>query len=285
MGTRGCWGFRDNGSDRLTYVQYDSNPSGLGAKVLSLIQQVESIDALAEMAEYMITVDSDDDDNPSFVSTLDRPDVMYYMRHVFKCGASFTSDEKLSWYKATEPVRTNPLLLLRTVPDPAQPFDITGAVRPDDPVVKLFDCFGGGIQKTADRQRPPVSSRWNYWYDSSSFIRDGIMCENAYVIDFDKNCLEYYVGDFKERYQKYNRYAMEILFTNADTEEMANRLVITAQRVCKLVFQMGLDEIRNRHVSEIVQIMESVQELFHHKTTTAVPELDMNGNLVTGTKI
>lgn len=281
MGTRGCWGFRSNGSDMLTYAQYDSNPSGLGAKVLSLIQQVESIDALAVIAESMITVDSDDDgDTPRFVSTQDWPDVMYYMRHVFKCGASFASDEKLSWYKATEPVRKDPRRLLCTVPGPVQPFDIPGDARSDDPVVKLFDCFGDGIQKTADRQRPPVSSRWKYWYDSSSFIRDGIMCENAYVIDFDKNCLEYYVGDFKELYQKYNRYAMEILFANADTEEMANQLVITAHRVCKLVFQMGLDEVRNRPVNNVVQIMESVQALYHDKTTTAAPALDRNGNIV-----
>lgn len=48
MGIRGCWGFRADGEDLLTYVQYDSDPSGLGMKVLSLIKKVPSIQMLRE---------------------------------------------------------------------------------------------------------------------------------------------------------------------------------------------------------------------------------------------
>lgn len=283
MGTRGCWGFRDNGSDRLTYVQYDSNPSGLGAKVLSLIQQVESIDALAERSEYLITVQTDMDDDERRVPKNLLPEVMYYLHNVFNYEAR-KSNKPLLWYEATIPVRYDPMLLLKTLPDVAHPSGLTTTPCNNDPVSRLFDCFGGIQCSPAHNVSgwQPENKQWMYWYDASGFIRDGVMCENAYVIDFDKNCLEYYVGDFKERYQKYNRYAMEILFSNADTEEVANKLVITANQVCKLVFQMDLDEVRKRHVSEIVQIMESVQELFHHETTTGTPELDNKGDLLSG---
>lgn len=284
MGTRGCWGFRDNGCDMLTYVQYDSDPKWLGANVLSLIQQVESIDALAERAESLVTVVTDDDDSfGRCVSPAVLPEVMYYLRNVFKCDdVRMTTDKKLTWYEATEPVRDNPAYLLLRLDDRIQQSGLT-TTPCNDPVTKLFDCFG--VQDSpvsVSSTWLPKNRQWMYWYDSSEFIRDGIMCENAYVIDFDKQCLEYYVGDFKERYQDNNRYAKEILLTNASNEDEVRQLEAAARRVCKLVFQMDLAEVRNRRVSEIVQIMDSVQELFHHKTTTGTPELDNKGDLLSG---
>lgn len=47
MGTRGCYGFRKNGIDKLTYNHFDSYPSGLGRDILSFCKHT----SLAEMNE------------------------------------------------------------------------------------------------------------------------------------------------------------------------------------------------------------------------------------------
>ena len=47
MGTRGCYGFRKNGIDKLTYNHFDSYPNGLGRDVLHFCKST----SLAEMNE------------------------------------------------------------------------------------------------------------------------------------------------------------------------------------------------------------------------------------------
>lgn len=50
MGTRGAWGFRINGIDKVTYNHHDSYPSGLGKDVLAFVKET-STDELKTIAE------------------------------------------------------------------------------------------------------------------------------------------------------------------------------------------------------------------------------------------
>ena len=45
MGTRGLYGFRKQGVDKITYNHFDSYPDGLGADVINFIKK-HSIDEL-----------------------------------------------------------------------------------------------------------------------------------------------------------------------------------------------------------------------------------------------
>lgn len=47
MGTRGCYGFRKNGMDKLTYNHWDSYPEGLGKDIAQFCKET----SLAEMNE------------------------------------------------------------------------------------------------------------------------------------------------------------------------------------------------------------------------------------------
>ena len=40
MGTRGCWGFRQDGQDKLTYNHFDSYPTGLGQELVDALKEV-----------------------------------------------------------------------------------------------------------------------------------------------------------------------------------------------------------------------------------------------------
>ena len=51
MGTRGCYGFRKNGIDKLTYNHYDSYPNGLGSDVVKFCKEtpVKEMNAIFDM--------------------------------------------------------------------------------------------------------------------------------------------------------------------------------------------------------------------------------------------
>ena len=51
MGTRGCYGFRKNGIDKLTYNHYDSYPDGLGSDVVKFCKEtpVKEMNAIFDM--------------------------------------------------------------------------------------------------------------------------------------------------------------------------------------------------------------------------------------------
>lgn len=55
MGTRGCYGFRKNGIDKITYNHYDSYPSGLGADVATFCKET-SLDEMNEIFDRIILV-------------------------------------------------------------------------------------------------------------------------------------------------------------------------------------------------------------------------------------
>lgn len=56
MGTRGTYGFRKNGVDKLTYNHYDSYPSWLGSKVVEFCKN-HSVKELNEIFDKIIMID------------------------------------------------------------------------------------------------------------------------------------------------------------------------------------------------------------------------------------
>ena len=59
MGTRGLFGFRKNGQDKLTYNHYDSDPSGLGMDVVNFCLS-RSIDELNVICDNIELIDVED---------------------------------------------------------------------------------------------------------------------------------------------------------------------------------------------------------------------------------
>lgn len=58
MGTRGCYGFRKNGADKLTYNHFDSYPDGLGTNMVKFCKET-SIDEMHEIFDRLILVSRD----------------------------------------------------------------------------------------------------------------------------------------------------------------------------------------------------------------------------------
>lgn len=56
MGTRGCYGFRKNGTDKLTYNHFDSYPSYLGEIMVKFCKET-SIKEMNEIFDKIILVD------------------------------------------------------------------------------------------------------------------------------------------------------------------------------------------------------------------------------------
>ena len=56
MGTRGCYGFKKNGEDKLTYNHYDSYPSYLGEHVAEFCKST-SITEMNEIFDRIVLVD------------------------------------------------------------------------------------------------------------------------------------------------------------------------------------------------------------------------------------
>lgn len=57
MSTRGAWGFRKNGTDKITYNHFDSYPTGLGKVIQDFILK-SSIEELNEIYDKIILQDS-----------------------------------------------------------------------------------------------------------------------------------------------------------------------------------------------------------------------------------
>lgn len=55
MGTRGCYGFRKNGIDKITYNHYDSYPRHLGANIATFCKET-SIDEMNKIFDKIILV-------------------------------------------------------------------------------------------------------------------------------------------------------------------------------------------------------------------------------------
>jgi hypothetical protein len=78
--------------------------------------------------------------------------------------------------------------------------------------------------------------------DDSSFIKDSLFCEYAYIINLDTNCLEFWVGFQKEPCES-NRYGTEMS---------------DGYYPCKMVAYYALDD--GRTADEIVADMNNICE-------------------------
>ena len=58
MGTRGLWGFRKNGEDKLTYNHYDSYPDYLGRTVVEFVKKYAK-EELDNIFKRIVLVDED----------------------------------------------------------------------------------------------------------------------------------------------------------------------------------------------------------------------------------
>ena len=66
MGTRGAYGFRINGQDKVTYNHYDSYPCGLGREVMSYIAHTP-LKRMKEVAARIILVDRESTPSPELI--------------------------------------------------------------------------------------------------------------------------------------------------------------------------------------------------------------------------
>ena len=67
MGTRGCYGFRKNGIDKITYNQYDSYPDCLGRTMVEFCKNT-SIQEMNEIFDRIILVDGYDKPTPEQIT-------------------------------------------------------------------------------------------------------------------------------------------------------------------------------------------------------------------------
>lgn len=63
MSTRGCFGWRFNGEDKIGFNHYDSYPAGLGTDVLNFIRSFGSMDAIKDYAAGVELIDDEDADS------------------------------------------------------------------------------------------------------------------------------------------------------------------------------------------------------------------------------
>jgi hypothetical protein len=71
MGTRGAYGFRINGQDKVTYCHNDSYPNGLGNMIITFISK-NSINKIGIAAESVILVNEEDKASPEQLAEVKR---------------------------------------------------------------------------------------------------------------------------------------------------------------------------------------------------------------------
>lgn len=67
MGTRGCYGFRKNGIDKITYNHYDSYPDCLGRTMVEFCKNT-SIEEMNEIFDRLVLVDENDKPTPEQIT-------------------------------------------------------------------------------------------------------------------------------------------------------------------------------------------------------------------------
>lgn len=69
MGTRGAYGFRLNGKDFITYKQYDSYPSGLGATILNFVAKT-TVEQMKDAVARIVLIDESQPPTPEQIKEL-----------------------------------------------------------------------------------------------------------------------------------------------------------------------------------------------------------------------
>lgn len=96
MGTRGLYGFRKNGIDKLTYNHYDSYPDWLGENIVQFCQQT-SIEEMHEIFDRIILVD----ENSKATAKQIKECIEYYDEHV-------STQTPTEWYCLLRNAQGNP---------------------------------------------------------------------------------------------------------------------------------------------------------------------------------
>ena len=86
MGTRGAYGFRVDGKDKVTYNHYDSYPYGLGIDILQYISNTP-LEKINQVAKKIIMVDSDN-----------KATVKEQKRYMNNADFSVSSKDPKEWY-------------------------------------------------------------------------------------------------------------------------------------------------------------------------------------------
>lgn len=79
--------------------------------------------------------------------------------------------------------------------------------------------------------------------DANGFIKDSLFCEYGYVINLDKNVLEFWVG-FQHKPQEGNRYGTESIYDDKEYYP------------CKLLLELPFGELLDYEAEDVVKLME-----------------------------
>lgn len=96
MGTRGLFGFRKNGVDKLTYNHFDSYPAGLGAIMVDFCQRT-SIAELNEIFDRIILVDEHSKPTPEQIEACKE-----------YCDLTVSNQTEEDWYCLLREAQSNP---------------------------------------------------------------------------------------------------------------------------------------------------------------------------------
>ena len=249
MGTRGAWGFRHGDADTtlLAYVQSDACPEDLGLRVVKFIKDAGDFDNLYRVYDRQRLVGCDRG-QCDFVSSVDISKVLSWNKNVFHNNLSTV--DLLSWREATDYVRNNPSSLLMQY--------IQEKSYDDNPLLDLYLNFN------EEWRYETIPEYWCWWYDSSDFIHDCVMCEHAYVIDLMGGRLEYYAGHVEP---------MDV--------QHGNPYVITSgdkyRTACKLIGTISLSSVLNVRTDVVVDQLIRMHGTFVKIGT--FPKIDENGFL------
>lgn len=195
MGTRGVYGFRKNGIDKITYNHFDSYPSWLGTEIVGFCKRC-GVEKLNEICDRIELVSE---------RSVPKPEQIEACKKAGWYNGSVSSENEKDWY-----------CLLR---------NLQGNFGEYERLLTDLDC--------------------GYMTDSASFISDSLFCEYGYVIDLDKEVLEFLVG-FQKVPQAGNRYGEQ-------PDE-------NGYYPCRLALTIPLKELETAEVEEIVKRMEQASE-------------------------
>lgn len=167
MGTRGAYGFRLNGEDKITYNHFDSYPSGLGECILEDLKNFQKkytkrypknplswIDSLKQKVSKIKLIKGDKNNPPA-------PPTEKDIKKLSKWANTNVSNQSITdWY-----------CLMR---------EMQGQLI--------------------------AHAQTGYMIDGHEFLKDSLFCEYAYIVNLDDNTLEFYRG-FNSKPNGRGRYA------------------------------------------------------------------------------
>jgi len=171
MGTRGAYGFRIMGEDKLAYNHFDSYPSGLGKSVINEIRGASN-EQILYAAHNIIMVNEDVKPTKEQIEECER-------FSNFNVGGG-----EVGWYQ-----------VLR---------DAQGDIGIYFLNFQNADKVNVNVDTPTGKEDNTMSLR--YMIDSKEFVKDSLFCEYAYILNCDTMHLEVYKG-FNKNPNAKGRYA------------------------------------------------------------------------------